>query len=122
MGYHFDCLVKPDSKLFFLFSGRHFLDLLRCSKVRWRNVAIVTLRSDQQGDKVVVNLILRGRDVPCKIKVTHVDPIYMLITPCNIGNNLFEQIDPILRWNLVCRIGSKHVNPILHTPCRSNFR
>ncbi len=46
----------------------------------------------------------------------------MLVTPCNIGNNFFELIDPILRWNLVCRIGSKHLNPIQHTPCRSDFR
>ncbi len=32
-------------------SGGHFLDLLRCSKVRQLKVTIVTLRSDQQGDK-----------------------------------------------------------------------
>jgi hypothetical protein len=31
-------------------SGGHFSDLLRCSKVRQLKVAIVTLRSDQQGD------------------------------------------------------------------------
>jgi hypothetical protein len=33
-------------------SGGHFSDLLRCSKVRQFKVAIVTLRSDQQGDPV----------------------------------------------------------------------
>ncbi len=32
-------------------SGGHFSDLLRCSKVRQLKVAIVTLRSDQQGDR-----------------------------------------------------------------------
>jgi hypothetical protein len=31
-------------------SGGHFSDLLRCSKVQQLKVAIVTLRSDQQGD------------------------------------------------------------------------
>ncbi len=31
-------------------SGGHFSDLLRCSKVRQLKVAIVTLKSDQQGD------------------------------------------------------------------------
>jgi hypothetical protein len=40
------------SMLYFT-SGGHFLDLLRCSKVRQLKVAIVTLRSDQQGDTVV---------------------------------------------------------------------
>jgi hypothetical protein len=47
---------------------------------------------------------------------------YMLVMPCNIGNNFFEWIDPILGWNLVCKIGSIHVNLVLHTPCRSDFR
>ncbi len=32
-------------------SGGHFSDLLRCSKVRQLKVAIVILRSDQQGDR-----------------------------------------------------------------------
>ncbi len=31
-------------------SGSHFLDLFRCSKVQQLKVAIVTLRSDQQGN------------------------------------------------------------------------
>ncbi len=31
-------------------SGGHFSNLLRCSKVQQLKVAIVTLRSDQQGD------------------------------------------------------------------------
>ena len=35
----------------YFFSGGHFSDLLRYSKVRRLKVAIVTLRSDQQGDK-----------------------------------------------------------------------
>ncbi len=35
-------------------SGGHFSDLLRCSKVRQLKVAIVTLRSDQQGDTKLV--------------------------------------------------------------------
>jgi len=38
-------------------SGGHFSDLLRCSKVRQLKVAIVTLRSDQQGDRIVLLIL-----------------------------------------------------------------
>ncbi len=38
-------------------SGGHFSDLLRCSKVRQLKGAIVTLRSDQQGDTVRIYAI-----------------------------------------------------------------
>ncbi len=57
-----------------------------------------------------------------KLKLPMQIQFYMLVTPCDIGDNFFEWIDPILGWNLVCRIGSIYGNLILSTPCRSDFR
>jgi hypothetical protein len=42
----------PTLSMPYFTSGGHFSDLLRCSKVQQLKVAIVTLRSDQQGDRV----------------------------------------------------------------------
>jgi hypothetical protein len=50
MGYHFDRHIMPHSKHALLYFWGSFLDLLKCSKVQQLKVAIVTLRSDQQGD------------------------------------------------------------------------
>ncbi len=50
MGYHFDRHIMPHSKHALLYFRGYFSDLLRCSKVQQLKVAIVTLRSDQQGD------------------------------------------------------------------------
>ncbi len=36
----------------YFISGGHFSDLIRCSKVQQLKVAMVTLRSDQQGDNM----------------------------------------------------------------------
>jgi hypothetical protein len=50
MGYHFDCHIMPHSKHALLYFWGSFFRSLRCSMVRQLKVAIVTLRSDQQGD------------------------------------------------------------------------
>jgi len=52
-------IVTPSPTLsisYFSLSGR-FWDLLPCSKVRVRKVARVTLRSDQQGDRILYDVV-----------------------------------------------------------------